>query len=29
MLGLRMSEEQEYEGVDRSEHGGNTYPMVP
>ena len=28
-LGLRVSEEQEYEGVDRSEHGENAYPMEP
>ena len=28
-LGLRVSEEQEYEGMDRSEHGENAYPMEP
>jgi Amt family ammonium transporter len=28
-IGLRVSEEQEYEGVDRSEHGENAYPMEP
>jgi Amt family ammonium transporter len=26
-LGLRVTEEQEYEGLDRSEHGENAYPM--
>jgi len=29
VLGLRVSEEQEYEGMDRSEHGENAYPMEP
>jgi hypothetical protein len=28
-LGLRVSEVQEYEGMDRSEHGENAYPMEP
>lgn len=28
-LGLRVREEQEYEGMDRSEHGENAYPMEP
>ncbi|NQX02543.1 ammonium transporter [bacterium] len=28
-IGLRVSEEQEYEGLDRSEHGENAYPMEP
>jgi Amt family ammonium transporter len=28
-LGLRVSEEQEYEGMDRTEHGENAYPMEP
>jgi Amt family ammonium transporter len=28
-LGLRVGEEQEYEGMDRSEHGENAYPMEP
>jgi Amt family ammonium transporter len=28
-LGLRVTEEQEYEGMDRSEHGENAYPMEP
>ena len=28
-LGLRVSEEQENEGIDRSEHGENAYPMEP
>lgn len=28
-LGLRVSQEQENEGVDRSEHGENAYPMEP
>ena len=28
-LGLRVAEEQEYEGMDRSEHGENAYPMEP
>ncbi len=27
VLGLRVTEEQEYEGLDRSEHGENAYPM--
>lgn len=26
-IGLRVSDEQEYEGMDRSEHGENAYPM--
>lgn len=26
-LGLRVTEEQEYEGLDQSEHGENAYPM--
>jgi Amt family ammonium transporter len=29
VLGLRVTEEQEYEGMDRSEHGENAYPMEP
>lgn len=29
VLGLRVTEEQEYEGLDRSEHGENAYPMEP
>jgi Amt family ammonium transporter len=29
VLGLRVAEEQEYEGLDRSEHGENAYPMEP
>ena len=29
ILGLRVTEEQEYEGMDRSEHGENAYPMEP
>ena len=29
LLGLRVTEEQEYEGLDRSEHGENAYPMEP
>lgn len=29
LIGLRVSEEQEYEGMDRSEHGENAYPMEP
>jgi ammonium transporter, Amt family len=29
VLGLRVSEEQENEGLDRSEHGENAYPMEP
>jgi Amt family ammonium transporter len=28
-LGLRVTEEQENEGMDRSEHGENAYPMEP
>ncbi len=28
-LGLRVTEEQENEGIDRSEHGENAYPMEP
>ena len=28
-LGLRVSQEQENEGIDRSEHGENAYPMEP
>jgi Amt family ammonium transporter len=28
-IGLRVSTEQEYEGMDRSEHGENAYPMEP
>jgi len=28
-LGLRVSEEQEYDGMDNSEHGENAYPMEP
>lgn len=28
-LGLRVSEEQENEGMDRAEHGENAYPMEP
>ena len=28
-VGLRVSEVQEYEGMDRSEHGENAYPMEP
>jgi Amt family ammonium transporter len=28
-MGLRVSEEQEYEGMDRSEHGEDAYPMEP
>ena len=28
-IGLRVTEEQEYEGLDRSEHGENAYPMEP
>lgn len=28
-LGLRVTEDQEYEGLDRSEHGENAYPMEP
>ncbi len=28
-IGLRVSEEQEHEGMDRSEHGENAYPMEP
>jgi len=27
VIGLRVTEEQEYEGLDRSEHGENAYPM--
>lgn len=29
VLGLRVAEDQEYEGLDRSEHGENAYPMEP
>lgn len=29
VIGLRVTEEQEYEGMDRSEHGENAYPMEP
>jgi ammonium transporter, Amt family len=29
VLGLRVTEDQEYEGMDRSEHGENAYPMEP
>lgn len=29
LIGLRVTEEQEYEGMDRSEHGENAYPMEP
>lgn len=29
VIGLRVGEEQEYEGMDRSEHGENAYPMEP
>jgi ammonium transporter, Amt family len=28
-IGLRVSPEQEHEGIDRSEHGENAYPMEP
>ncbi len=28
-IGLRVTEEQEFEGLDRSEHGENAYPMEP
>ncbi len=28
-IGLRVSQEQENEGIDRSEHGENAYPMEP
>jgi Amt family ammonium transporter len=28
-IGLRVSDEQESEGMDRSEHGENAYPMEP
>ena len=28
-IGLRVTEVQEYEGMDRSEHGENAYPMEP
>ena len=28
-LGLRVTQEQENEGIDRSEHGENAYPMEP
>lgn len=28
-IGLRVTSEQEYEGMDRSEHGENAYPMEP
>ena len=28
-IGLRVSAEQENEGMDRSEHGENAYPMEP
>ncbi|HEX5790653.1 MAG TPA: ammonium transporter [Luteolibacter sp.] len=28
-IGLRVTREQEYEGMDRSEHGENAYPMEP
>ncbi len=28
-LGLRVTEEQENEGIDRTEHGENAYPMEP
>ena len=29
VTGLRVDEEQEFEGMDRSEHGENAYPMEP
>ena len=29
VIGLRVSDEQESEGLDRSEHGENAYPMEP
>jgi ammonia channel protein AmtB len=28
-IGLRISPDQENEGLDRSEHGENAYPMEP
>jgi Amt family ammonium transporter len=29
LIGLRVDAEQENEGLDRSEHGENAYPMEP
>ncbi len=29
VMGLRVGEEQEFEGMDRTEHGENAYPMEP
>lgn len=29
VMGLRVTEDQEYAGMDRSEHGENAYPMEP